>query len=220
MTRPVAVLRPEPGNAATAARAEALGLRVIRLPLFAVHAVDWAPPAAVDHDALILTSANAVRHGGAGLATLRNLSVFAVGEQTAFVAREAGFVVHTTGNSDVTALIALLEHSGFTRALYLGGRDRMIAPGGPISAERTVYASDPLPITAHALEELAGSTALLHSARAARRLAALVADRSSLNIAALSPAIRDAAGPGWARAVAAESPDDAALLATAIILAD
>ena len=220
MTRPVAVLRPEPGNAATAARAEALGLRVIRLPLFAVHALRWTPPAAADHDALILTSANAVRHGGAGLAALRALPVFAVGEQTAIAARAAGFVVHAIGAADASALIALVEQSGFTRALYLCGRDRMIAPGGPISAERTVYASDPLPITPPALAELAGSTALLHSARAARRLAALVTDHAAMNIAALSPAILAAAGPGWAQTAVAASPDDRALFAAASILAD
>jgi uroporphyrinogen-III synthase len=34
MTRSLAVLRPEPGNAATAARIEARGLTAIRLPLF------------------------------------------------------------------------------------------------------------------------------------------------------------------------------------------
>lgn len=220
MTRPVAVLRPEPGNAATAARAEALGLRVIRLPLFAVREVDWTPPAATDHDALILTSGNTVRHGGEGLAVLRALPVFAVGEQTAIAARAAGFEVRATGTTDASALITLVENSGFTRAVYVGGRDRMIAPGGPISAERIVYASDPLPITPQALGTLVGSTALLHSARAARRLAALVEDRSGLHIAALSPAILAAAGPGWAQTAVAASPDDRALFAAASILAD
>lgn len=220
MTRPVAVLRPEPGNAATAARAEALGLHVIRLPLFAVHAVDWTVPAVVDHDALILTSANAVRHGGADLAALHELPVFAVGEHTAIAARAAGFEVRAIGTSDANALIALVEHSGFTRAVYLGGRDRMIAPGGPISAERTVYASDPLPITPQALEELAGSTALLHSARAARRLAALATDKTAVNIAALSPVILAAAGTGWRQTAVAVSPNDRALLVAAITLAD
>ena len=36
MTRPLAVLRPEPGNAATTQAIEALGRRAIRLPLFRV----------------------------------------------------------------------------------------------------------------------------------------------------------------------------------------
>ena len=64
MSRPLAVLRPEPGNGATAARIEELGFRAIRLPLFAVRALAWTMPDAADHDALLLTSANAVRFGG------------------------------------------------------------------------------------------------------------------------------------------------------------
>ena len=39
----LAVLRPEPGNTATAGRIEAAGARAIRLPLFAVKALDWVP---------------------------------------------------------------------------------------------------------------------------------------------------------------------------------
>ena len=66
MTRPIAVLRPEPGNAATADRIAALGLAAIRLPLFEVRALDWAPPDPAGFDALLLTSANAPRLAGPG----------------------------------------------------------------------------------------------------------------------------------------------------------
>ena len=83
MSRPIVVLRPEPGNRVTAAAIEGRGLRAIRLPLFAVQPVAWQAPDPAGFDALLLTSANAVRHGGAGLARLLSLPVFAVGEATA-----------------------------------------------------------------------------------------------------------------------------------------
>jgi uroporphyrinogen-III synthase len=218
--RPVAVLRPEPGNAATAARAEALGLTVIRLPLFVVRAVAWHCPDPADHDALILTSANAVRFGGTALASLRGLPVLAVGAATATAARYAGFEVVETGDQDAAALIALADARGFSRALYLGGRDRMVAPGGPIAATVTVYASDALPIPTEAIEQLQGAVLLLHSARAARRFVALADERHLYRLAALSVGVRDAAGPGWDAAAVAAAPSDAALLAAARSLAD
>ena len=67
---------------------------------------------------------------------------------------------------------------------------------------------------------LAGTVALLHSARAARRLAALVdGRRSAISLAALSPAVAAAAGAGWGHVAAADAPSDAALVALAATLA-
>jgi uroporphyrinogen-III synthase len=220
MTRPVAVLRPEPGNSATAARAERLGLMVIRLPLFAVHPVAWTPPAPAAHDALILTSANTIRHGGEGLRALQALPVLAVGERTAASARAAGFDVMAVGTADVTALLAMAEARGIWRALYLGGRDRIPVTSGVIATTVTVYASDALPLAPGQIEALDGAVALLHSARAAHRLSELVADRSRIRLAALSDVILDTAGPGWAGGLAATAPDDDALLGVARMLAD
>ena len=42
--RRIAVLRPEPGNARTAAAVEAMGFAAIRLPLFAVVPLAWTVP--------------------------------------------------------------------------------------------------------------------------------------------------------------------------------
>ena len=66
--RPVLVLRPEPGAGETAARARALGLEPIVAPLFAVRPIAWAAPDPAAYDAVMLTSANAARHGGDGFA--------------------------------------------------------------------------------------------------------------------------------------------------------
>ena len=219
MTRPLAVLRPEPGNTATADRVEALGLQAIRLPLFAVRALRWPPPDPADHDALLLTSANALRFGGLNLADLLSLPVLAVGEKTAEAARLAGFDVMAAGNADAAAMLVLASARGLSRVLHLAGRDRAIEPHGPVTRAIPVYASEEVPVAAEWIEQLRGATALLHSARAAARLGALIdahgIARSEIAIAALSPAVSAAAGTGWANIAIASAPTDAALIAAA-----
>lgn len=219
MTRPLAVLRPEPGNTATADRVEALGLQAIRLPLFALRALRWAPPDPADHDALLLTSANALRWAGLDLADLLSLPVLAVGEKTAEIARLAGFDVMAAGNADAAAMLALASARGLSRVLHLSGRERAIEPHGPLTRAIPVYASEEVPVAAERIERLRGATALLHSARAAARLGELVdiheIARSEIVIAALSPAVAAAAGGGWAAITIAAAPTDAALIAAA-----
>lgn len=215
MTRRLAVLRPEPGNAATRGRAAAAGFATIALPLFEVRAMAWHAPDPAEHDALILTSANALRFGGEGLAALTSLPVFAVGAQTAAAARAAGFTVAATGERDGARLVELASAHGVTRALHLTARDRTLDTGGPITSTIAVYESAVLAIDDTALRQLEGTVALLHSARAARRLAELLdtaaIPRARVAIAAFGPAIAAAAGEGWAGAATAAAPDDAAL---------
>ena len=212
MSRAVAVLRPEPGNAATAAAIEALGLTAIRLPLFEVHAIDWTPPDVTRFDALLLTSANAVRLGGEGLHGLRRLPVCAVGEATADAARNAGFKVAMTGDSGVAQLLAALP-SG-PRLLHLCGADRKSVPRATQTVtEMVVYQSKP--IEAPQLTGTSGSVTLIHSPRAGQRFAELVSDRSSISIAAISPAAAEAMGSGWKSVAVADRPTDDALLALA-----
>jgi len=221
LSRAVAVLRPEPGNAATIARIEAAGLTAIRLPLFDLRAVDWAVPDPALYDALILTSANAPRLAGSGLDALATLPVFAVGPATAAAARERGLTVTATGDGDGVEIVATLAMRGFTKALLLGGRERRVHEGGVVANAITVYASDPLPIEPSAIAALSDTVALLHSTRAATRLAELAGrTRASIRLAAISPAVAAAAGPGWADVAAADSPTDDALIALAGRLAD
>lgn len=224
MSRAIAVLRPEPGNAATAARIEAQGLAAIRLPLFEVRALDWIPPDAASFDALLLTSANTPRHAGPGLAAFKHLPAYAVGEATAAAARDAGLDVVALGERDGAALIETAAARGVRHALLLGGRDRAMASHPIIAATIAVYASEPLTVAVEALDRLAGSVVLLHSPRAARRLADLVdragLDRDNVRLAAISQAAADAAGSGWGGIAAAARPEDDALIALARTLAD
>lgn len=213
----LAVLRPEPGNAATVARAQAAGFATLSLPLFTVSALPWDVPDPTLYDSLILTSANALRLGGPGLEALRELPVLAVGPHTAAAARAAGFDVIATGDGNAADIAAIATAHGLANALYLTGRDRTLERGGAVAAVVPVYESVTIPVDDSALRALAGTTALLHSARAARRLARLLEhlgmDRAALDIAAFSPAIATAAGRGWRALAIAATPDDAALFA-------
>lgn len=214
--RPLAVLRPEPGNAATAARIAAAGGVAIRLPLFAVRALDWTVPDPAAHDALFLTSANAVRHAGPRLAALAGLPVHAVGPATAAAAEAAGLRVAAVGAADAAALARSAAEAGVRRALHLAGRDRASAALPGVSATVAVYASEAVAVDPAVL---AGTVALVHSPRAGARLAELVAARAAVAVAALSAPAAEAAGAGWARIAVAAAPDDAALVAAALRLA-
>lgn len=222
MSRPIAVLRPEPGNRVTAAAIEAAGRRAIRLPLFETRSMAWDTPDPARFDALILTSANAVRHGGSGLARLLDLPVHAVGQTTAEAARRAGFAVVGTGTDDAAALVAAAERAGVRRALLLAGRERMLDAGGIVAEALTVYASEALPVPGDAAERLLGSVALVQSARAGARLAEIVApaERSTIAIVAISARAADAAGGGWEKMVVARAPSPATVIDAALTLAD
>jgi uroporphyrinogen-III synthase len=215
MTRPLLVLRPEPGASATVVAARAMGLVAVAAPLFAVQPLGWSLPETLPQ-AVLMTSANAARHGGSSLAPLTKLPLYAVGEATAAAAAEAGFTRITTGDDDAEAILAHAARDGMRSLLHLAGREhRDVVPHDIRIERRIVYAADAvtaLPDAARAA--LPAAVALLHSPRAARLFAALV-DPATIAIAAISTAVLAAAGPGWRAAVAAEVPTDASLLAVA-----
>jgi len=205
--KPLLFLRPEPGNSATAARARALGLVPVQRPLFAVGALPWSAPDPAGFDGLLLTSANAVRHGGPELATLQTLDVFAVGEATAEAARAAEFRVAMTGAGGVDALLATLP--GQRRLLHLTGADHRRADTRHLLMSLPVYVAAPLAPDMPAGEQVA----LIHSARAGARFADVARDRSSIAIAAISAAAARACGDGWASIDWPARPNDGELLA-------
>lgn len=214
------MLRPEPGNRVTAAAIEAAGRTAIRLPLFATVPVAWDAPDPAQFDALILTSANAIRHGGAGLGRLLGLPVHAVGKVTGDAARRFGFHVVTNGDAGAASLMDRVAAGGARRALHLAGRERTIGPGGVIAEIVTVYASDALPIAPVDAARLRGSVGLVQSARAARRLREIVEHRLDIALVAVSPAVAEAAGRGWERIVVPPAPSSEAMIHAALALAD
>ena len=208
--RRLLVLRPEPGASETVERAKQRKLDAIATPLFEIEPVAWDAPDPASFDALLLTSANAVRHGGEALLRLRGLPVHAVGEATAAAARDAGFDIASSGDDGVDRLLASIEPD--LELLHLCGENRR-APTEPTQhiTAITVYRAVERPPTA--IPE--GAVAMVHSTRAGRRLAELAADRGTIAIAAISRAAADTVGDGWASVDVAERPSDDALLALA-----
>lgn len=211
----VLILRPQPGAGETAARAAGLGLDPVVSPLFTVRPLPWTPPASDSFDAIMLTSANAARHGGAGLAGLTRLPCYAVGEASAAAARAAGFADVRVGPEDGVALLMMMESDGIARSLHLCGADHVTLEPAEIRIGRIpVYTAEPvaaLPAEAQAALDR-GAVALLHSPRAARLFASFVAERSGLDVAAISARTMRAAGDGWRRREIAARPRDQALL--------
>ena len=209
--RKLVLLRPEPGLAVSAERARRLGLDVIGVPLFRVEPIAWSPPDPSAYDALLLTSANAIRHGGGGLDRLKELPVHAVGAATADAARDAGFAIASVGEGGIGALLNSLPAD--LRLLHLAGQDHFDVSSGHHIDRRIVYRS--AVIERRQLPPLDGVVVAVHSPRAGIRLAELADPRGRTAIAAISAAAADACGPGWASVDVAATPDDASLLALA-----
>ena len=218
--RKLFILRPEPGASASAEKARALGLEPVITPLFEVLPVKWIAPEASKFDGLLLTSANAARHGGDALDRLKALPVHAVGEATANAAREAGFTVRTIGTGNVDDLLHSLPAE--LRLLHPCGFHRR-PPQSPRQLITTACAYRAQPaVPPPEFRALAGNVAAVHSAEAAKRLAELVLpiERRGTRLAAISQQAAVAAGLGWQAVAIADEHSDDAVLALAARLCD
>jgi uroporphyrinogen-III synthase len=219
------ILRPEPGASATQAAASALGLVAERFALFRAEPRAWDAPAPDTFDALLLGSANALRHGGAGLAAYAGKPAYCVGQATALAARATGLSIAATGQGGLQPLLDAATHP---RLLRLAGQARvdLSPPDGITLVERVCYHSAPQPLP-HALARLLttyalpGFIALLHSGEAARHFAQemtrLALPLSRVHGVAIGPRVTEIAAqtPGWASLSTAAQPTDAAMLAMA-----
>ena len=213
----ILAVRPEPGLASTLALAKDMGLNVVGYPLFAIepHAWDCPDPASVD--ALLIGSANAIRHGGGALSGLTDKPVHAVGQATAQAAREAGFTVASVGTGGLQNV--LNEVPSGTRLLRLAGAEHVpLVPPQSVSMEqRIVYEAVPLelPEPLRALQDL-GLTVLLHSAAAAARFDSearrMALHRQRIQLAVIGPRVVQSAGKGWADIHVSPTPNDRDLL--------
>ena len=213
------ILRPQPGADETADRAIAGGLDPVVAPLFVIAPLEWDAPDPAEIEALLLTSANGARHGGAMLEAFVGLPCYCVGSATAAAAREVGFHEVLTGPSDGAAAVEMMARDGIVQALHLCGREHieLTHPGVAIT-RRCVYAADAveaLPEQAEAAMR-GGAVALLHSPRAGSLFAKLTSaagiPRDIVSIAAISEAAAAAAGFGWKTKAIAPRPTDEALL--------
>ena len=208
--RPLAVLRPEPGASETVRRAEARGLRAFALPLFAIEPLEWIAPDPARFDALLLTSANAVRWAGPQLQRLAALPVHAVGAATAAAAHAAGLLVKSTGGAGIDDLLSTVAAE--VPLLHLCGEDRRMPQTSEARVTSVVVYRSRAIADPAGLDQLPGTVVLVHSPRAGRRLAELSLSREGTAVAAISDAAAEACGPGWERIAVADRPRDDALL--------
>lgn len=221
MTATILVVRPEPGLAATMAAAKEMGLNALGYPLFTIEPREWSAPDPASIDALLIGSANAIRHGGAALEPLKGKRVHAVGQATADAAREAGFEVASSGVGGLqNVLDTMLENAPAPgHLLRIAGADHvpLTAPEGIRVTTQVAYEAVPLelPEPLRALQEL-NLIVLLHSAAAAKQFAResrrLALDRSRISLAAIGPRVAESAGTGWRAIHVCEAPNDRALL--------
>ena len=126
--------------------------------------------------------------------------------------------VVATGVADGQVLLDAAERAGVRRALLLTARERAVADHPVLGTIRAVYASEAVEdVDVTPLHE---TVALVHSQRAARRLAMLAVDRGTIAVAAIAPAVADVLGGGWRAVAVAARPDDAATIAAALPLSD
>lgn len=195
-------------------------------PLLAPVGRDWMmPPEPVS--ALMFTSPQGPRF--AGTAAPRVLPAYAVGARTAAAARDAGFIDVREGGGDVAAVQAAVAADGHRHVLHLAGAHRTEAavPAGLNIVVRSVYEAQLAELTPEARSALTTGSidwALLFSARSARQFAAqfdlLAIERTTVAVAAISPAGLAAAGDGWRRGVAAGTPSEAGILAASGLSCD
>ena len=195
----VLVTRPEPGASKTASRLRELGHEPIVLPLTRIAAPAPASlPEPAGFEAIVLTSANALKFAPGGLAArYGNLPCFTVGERTAEAALEAGFATVEPANGDARGLVELLAGKlpAGARLLYLCGRrrrpvleDELNRRGYGVAALET-YRTDPIDYAFSdveaAVDGLSVDAGLAYSRFGAERLSALA------SMPAIAPLVRN-----------------------------
>jgi uroporphyrinogen-III synthase len=210
----VLVVRPQPGADQTAFNLERLGHEALVHPLLETRPVAWDLPGETP-DAVILTSAAAVRHAGWKADALKPLPAHAVGGQTALMAKMSGWTNVAIGPGTVQALLDNLATGPQRQLLHLAGAElTAVTVPDTLSLTRvTVYETPLLPLPA--LPQV--DAVLLHSPRTASHFAAewdrLGGRRDAVAVYAISESALAAAGTGWASTAVAAKATGNALLA-------
>jgi uroporphyrinogen-III synthase len=236
----ILVTRPHPDNEATADNLRARGHVVLLAPALKLEPVAFHGGSDVSCDAVLVTSANAIRTVAPQLPDLGllQLPLFAVGEHTAAAAREAGFVKVIVAGGDAASLRDKVMQSARDKVLkkkstllYLAGADLSRDLGGEIGAEgfrvvtQTTYRMAPVKhLPREVCEGFAahGIEAVLHYSRRSARAFLDAARDEGVEISALAiphcclsetvvGVLRDA---GASQVLVAATPDESALFDT------
>lgn len=233
----VLVTRPHPDDEATAAALRARGFEVLRAPMLRFEPVAFGGDLDARYGAVIVTSANALRGIEPRLKSHRllELPLFAVGEQTAAAARNAGFTHVVSAKGDATDLRDLVLASvkakqlhNASTLLYLAGADMARDLAGELGEHglrvmtQTTYKMSPVAsLPREVCDAFAANQveAVLHYSGRSARAFVEAARAAGVEISALAipqccisdavaRIVRDA---GATQVMVAESPDENAL---------
>ncbi|MCK1716025.1 MULTISPECIES: uroporphyrinogen-III synthase [unclassified Bradyrhizobium] len=200
----ILVTRPQSDNEATAEGLRARGHSVLFAPVLKFEPVAFHDESEADYEGIIVTSANAIRAVAPQLQNreLLRLPLFAVGEHTAAVARDAGFARVIIAGGDAAALRDKVVQSARDKVvkkrstlLYLAGADLSRDLGGELGAEgfnvitQTTYRMTPVKhLPREVCEGLAahGIRAVLHYSRRSARAFLEAAQDEGVEISALA----------------------------------
>jgi uroporphyrinogen-III synthase len=213
------ITRTAPEADATAARLAAMGHVAVVAPVLEARPIADARIDLEGVDALAFSSGHAVA-AFAGLSDRRDIPVFTVGAATAQRARAAGFGDVRSADGGATALAELIAASDLRPkcVLHPGAREpaadlvALLAERGVAARAIAIYETVPTDLTAPP-DDI--DAILVHSARGAERVAALIGDRPHAHIevfAISQPATRALRELGFARVMASPFPNEAALL--------
>ncbi len=225
----IIVTRPEEDGNPLKAKLEALGHRVILLPLLRIVPREPVFIPKLPYQAIAATSANGIR-ALRGHAELKSIRMLTVGPQSLQAAKDAGFASAETHGGDLDGLVAHIRkalHPAAGPILYLSGNET----AGDLEGQLTiagfqvrrsivydaVQAKDTGPVEIP-LRDGAADAVLLYSPRSARIWCKIMWDAGLAEKAAaphyycLSRNVADILPRAWPRSVA-KSPDEAALLA-------
>lgn len=233
----ILVTRPHPDNEATAENLRARGHLVLLAPVLKFESVAFHDESEAGYGAIIVTSGNAIRAAAAHLQDrgLLKLPLFAVGDHTAALAREAGFTKVIVAAGDAAALRDKVIQSARDKVvkktdalLYLAGADLSRDLGADLGAEgfnvvtQTAYRMAPVARLPHEVRDgfaAHGIEAVLHYSRRSARAFLDAARGEGVEISALAvpqcclsetvaAVLREA---GASRVLVAASPDENAL---------
>jgi len=231
----ILVTRPHPDNDATLATLRQRGFDALAAPVLRFEPLPFHDDDA-DYDAVVLTSANALRALDLGASRLVRLPLFAVGTHTADAARAAGFDKVMVAKGDAVSLRDLVlarvkagELEASATLLYLAGADLSRDLAGELSENgltvvtHTTYRMAPLAALPREVSDAFMANripAVLHYSRRSAQafLDAVRADGLEISALALPQCCISAAvasvlhDAGATKVVVAARPDENALL--------
>ncbi len=233
------VTRPEPDASDTAARLEALGIEPVVTPLLVYELLPADLPPAEGFAAITFSSANALRalEATGAIERYQHLPAYTVGDKTADLAEDLGFVMVTSASGAFADLVDLLAHAPITGPiLYPHGREvsadlvRSLVPFGREVVAVPVYAMNPLAqlhsTVADELRAGAVNAALFYSRRTAEAFVKLTdgvigrEQRAALGVLCMSEAVAEPlVDAHFVRVGLAERPDEEAMMGLALSFA-